>query len=58
MDGTGTPDGTRGDGGTLLGGSMSILRMAELLDKNVDEIVCGVSKRVPKLYAEGETAVF
>lgn len=58
VDVTEIPDVTRGDGVTLLGGSMSILRMAELLDKNVDEIVCGVSKRVPKLYAEGETAVF
>ena len=43
-------DVKRGDNVTLLGEGMSILRMANLLDKNVDEIVCGISKDVPKIY--------
>lgn len=42
----------RGDTVTLLGGGMSILRMANLLDQNVDEVVCRISKRVPKVYTE------
>ncbi len=47
----------RGDAVELLGENMSILRMANLLDKNVDEIVCGVSKRVPRVCvgAEGQS---
>lgn len=40
----------RGDTVTLLGESMTILRMANLLDQNVDEVVCHISKRVPKIY--------
>lgn len=41
---------TRGDTVTLLDDKLSILWMAELLDANVDEIVCGISKRVPRVY--------
>lgn len=40
----------RGDTVTLLDDELSILWMAELLDANVDEIVCGISKRVPRVY--------
>lgn len=51
------PEAARGDSVTLLGGDMSILRMAELLDVNVDEIVCGISKRVPRLYVSKGSGV-
>jgi alanine racemase len=27
-----------------------VLWMADLLNTNVDEIVCGISKRVPRIY--------
>lgn len=42
----------RGDTVTLLDDELSVLWMADLLDKNVDEIVCGISKRVPRIYEE------
>ena len=45
----------RGDTVALLDDHVSILWMANLLDVNVDEIVCGISKRVPRVYeVEGE----
>ncbi len=40
----------RGDTVTLLDEKLSVLWMADLLDTNVDEIVCGISKRVPRIY--------
>ena len=40
----------RGDTVTLLDDDLSILWMADLIDANVDEIVCGISKRVPRVY--------
>ena len=52
VDVTDIPDVQRGDTVTLLGGTMTILRMANLLDQNVDEVVCRISKRVPKIYVE------
>lgn len=42
----------RGDTVTLLDDELSVLWMADLLDCNVDEIVCGISKRVPRIYEE------
>ena len=54
VDVTDIPGVVRGDTVDLLGGPMTILRMADLLDSNVDEIVCGVSKRVPRVYAAEE----
>lgn len=42
----------RGDTVTLLDDDLSVLWMADLLDKNVDEIVCDISKRVPRIYEE------
>ena len=54
VDVTDIPDVERGDEVLLLGGHMTIQRMAELLDANVDEIPCGVSKRVPKVYTAEE----
>lgn len=40
----------RGDTVSLLDDDVSILWMADLIGANVDEIVCGVSKRVPRVY--------
>lgn len=40
----------RGDTVELLNEKLSVLWMADLLDENVDEIVCGISKRVPRIY--------
>lgn len=40
----------RGDTVTLLDDELSILWMADLIGANVDEIVCGISKRVPRVY--------
>lgn len=40
----------RGDTVTLLDDELNILWMADLIDANVDEIVCGISKRVPRVY--------
>ena len=40
----------RGDTVTLLDDELSVLWMADLLGRNVDEIVCGISKRVPRIY--------
>lgn len=40
----------RGDKVSLLDDDVSILWMADLIGANVDEIVCGVSKRVPRVY--------
>lgn len=42
----------RGDTVALLDDHVSILWMANLLDVNVDEIVCGISKRVPRVYED------
>lgn len=42
----------RGDTVSLLDDQVSILWMANLLDVNVDEIVCGISKRVPRVYED------
>ena len=40
----------RGDTVSLLDDELSVLWLADLLGKNVDEIVCGISKRVPRIY--------
>ncbi len=40
----------RGDTVSLLDEKLSVLWMADLLGRNVDEIVCGISKRVPRIY--------
>ena len=42
----------RGDTVALLDDELSVLWMADLLGCNVDEIVCGISKRVPRIYEE------
>ena len=54
-DVTDIPGVARGDRVELLDGEeLSILWMADLLDVNVDEIVCGVSGRVPRVYVDGD----
>jgi len=50
VDVTDIPGVARGDEVTLLGGAMTILRMADMLDQNVDEVVCRISRRVPRIY--------
>ena len=40
----------RGDTVSLLDDKLSVLKMADMLGRNVDEIVCGISKRVPRIY--------
>ena len=50
VDVTDIPNVQRGDTVALLDDHVSILWMANLLDVNVDEIVCGISKRVPRVY--------
>ncbi|MDO5702666.1 MAG: alanine racemase [Lachnospiraceae bacterium] len=52
VDVTDIPDVQRGDTVALLDDHVSILWMANLLDVNVDEIVCNISKRVPRVYEE------
>ena len=46
----------RGDTVSLLDDHVSVLWMANLLDVNVDEIVCNISKRVPRVYEESPTS--
>ena len=50
VDVTDIPNVSRGDAVTLLGEGMTIAQMADMLEINVDEIVCGISKRVPRVY--------
>lgn len=54
VDVTDIPDVQRNDQVTLLGGGLSIQWMADLLDTNVDEIVCNISQRVPRVYIDSE----
>ena len=50
VDVTDIPGVTRGDTVTLLGEGVSILTVADMLDTCTDEVVCAVSRRVPRLY--------
>lgn len=54
VDVTEIADVCRGDTVTLLDDELSILWMADLIEANVDEIVCGISKRVPRVYESAE----
>ncbi|MBO4330721.1 MAG: alanine racemase, partial [Oscillospiraceae bacterium] len=49
-DVTDIPDVRPGDRAELIGGAVSILSMADDIGANVDEIVCGISARVPRIY--------
>ncbi len=49
-DVTGIEGVERGSRVELLGEGFGIADMADMLDVNVDEIVCGISKRVPRIY--------
>lgn len=51
-DVTGIADVQEKDTVTLLDETLSVEWMAGLLQTNVDEIVCGISKRVPRIYCE------
>ena len=52
VDVTDIPEVQRNDQVTLLGGDLSIQWMADLLQTNVDEIVCNISQRVPRVYID------
>ena len=50
VDVTDITDVQRGDTAVLLDDVLTIHAIADLIDANVDEIVCGISKRVPRVY--------
>lgn len=50
VDVTDIPGVMRGDTVALLDDVLTIHAMADLIDANVDEIVCGITKRVPRVY--------
>ena len=50
VDVTDIPNVQRGDTVTLLDDTLTIHWMADLIDCNVDEVVCSISKRVPRVY--------
>jgi len=52
VDVTDIPGVERGDTVTLLGGEMTALYMADFLGITLDEVVCGINKRVPRLYEQ------
>ena len=54
VDVTDIPDVQRGDVVTLLGDGISIVEMAGILQVNVDEILCRITKRVPRVYVDEE----
>ena len=54
VDVTDIPHVQRGDEVTLLGEGISIAQMADMLQINVDEILCHITKRVPRIYVDGE----
>ena len=50
VDVTDIPGVSRGDTVSLLDDDVTILETADLIGANVDEIVCGIGKRVPRVY--------
>ncbi len=50
VDVTDIPGVRRGDEAVLLGGGMTIRRMSELSGVSVDELSCGITARVPRVY--------
>ena len=52
VDVTDIPGVTRGDTVHLLDDKLSILWMADLLEINVDEVVCDITRRVPRVYTD------
>ena len=50
VDATDIPGVRRGDEAVLLGGPMTIRRMSELSGVSVDELSCGITARVPRVY--------
>ena len=55
VDVTHIPDVCRGDTVHLLDDVLTVPWMAELADRSIDEIVCGISKRVPRVYKKNNT---
>lgn len=51
VDVTDIPGVQRGDVAELVGPHISIERMAALADISADEVVCGLTKRVPRVYS-------
>ena len=51
-DNIGVPGIKPGDRVELLGEHFGILDMANMLDLNVDEVVTGITKRVPRIYTD------
>lgn len=54
VDVTDIPNVQRGDTATLLGDGISIMEMANMLDINVDEVLCHITARVPRIYVDNE----
>lgn len=52
VDASNVPGIKPGDRVELLGEHFGILDMANMLDLNVDEVVTGITKRVPRIYTE------
>ena len=52
VDVTDIPDVQRGDTVTLLGEGITIAQMADMLGINVDEVLCHITARVPRVYTE------
>ena len=52
VDASGVPGIKPGDRVELLGEHFGILDMANMLDLNVDEVVTGITKRVPRIYTD------
>lgn len=50
VDVTDVPGAARNDAVSLLGGGMTLRRMSALSGVSVDELVCGITKRVPRIY--------
>ena len=50
VDVTDIPNVSRGDTVSLLDDDVTILKTADLIGANVDEIVCSIGKRVPRVY--------
>ena len=58
LDVTGLPDVREGSVATIFGqGGPSVAEVAELLGTIDYEVVCAISKRVPRIYTEGQSSI-
>ena len=53
IDVTDVPQVREGDRVEVLGGGLQVCKLAEQLDTIPYEILCGISKRIPRIYREG-----